>query len=73
MAQPTNQDICDRLDKLEQMVLESNDASEKLATRLNSFFDNFDGFAKTIKTFGLWIFYAGILWAIFSDKITAII
>ena len=70
MSQPTNQDILDRIDKLEKMVLEANDGSEKLADRLNTFFDNFDGFVKTIKTISQWIFLAGVLWAIFGEKIT---
>ena len=69
MTQPSNQDILDRIDKLEKMILEANDGSEKLADRLNTFFNNFDGFVKTIKTISQWIFIAGVLWAIFGDKI----
>ena len=69
MTQTSNKDILDRIDKLEKMILEANDGSEKLADRLNSFFDNFDGFVKTIKTISQWIFIAGVLWAIFGDKI----
>ena len=70
---PTNQDILDRIDKLEKMVLEANDGSEKLADRLNTFFDNFDGFVKTIKTITQWIFISGVLLAIFGDKIMTIL
>ena len=66
---PTNQDLMDRIDKLEKMVLEANDGSEKLADRLNTFFNNFDGFVKTIKTISQWIFIGGIFWAIFGEKI----
>ena len=69
----TNRDLCRRIDQLEKMMLEANDGSEKLADRLNNFFDNFDGFAKTITTFGKFVFFFGILWAIFGDKITGII
>ena len=71
--EPTNQDILDRIDKLEKMVLEANDGSEKLADRLNAFFDNFDGFVKTIKTITQWIFISGVLLAIFGDKIMTIL
>ena len=71
--QPSNKDIIDRIDKLEKMVLDANDGSERLADRLNTFFNNLDGFVKTIKTIGQWIFLAGVIWAIFGDQIMKMI
>ena len=69
MTEPSNKDLCDRLEKMEQMIVSANDDSERLAKRLNGFFDNFDGFVKTVKTLGQWVFLAGVLWAIFGDKL----
>ena len=69
MTEPSNKDLCERIDQLEKMILDANDGSEKLADRLNGFFDNFDGFVKTVKTLGQWVFLAGVLWAIFGDKL----
>ena len=72
MKRPTNQDLMDRIDQLENMVLEANNGSEMLADRLNTFFNNFDGFVKTIKTLGQWIFILGVIWAIFGEKVSNI-
>ena len=65
----TNEEILERLDKLEQTVVCSNNNAEKVAEQIQMFFDNWNGFVKTIKFFGGLIIYGGILIVIFEGKL----
>ena len=73
MTEVTNKDLCERIDRLEKMILEANDGSEKLADRLNGQLDNFDGFVKTVYFLGKAAFILGVIWAIIGDKLTSIV
>ena len=73
MTEVTNKDLCDRLDKMEKMIIAANDDSERLAKRLNGQLDNFDGFVKTVYFLGKAVFILGVIWAIVGEKLTNIV